>query len=71
MGTAMKLTTLGLESDQESYGHRLLRRLVERADRPFTLEIIAGVLMAAQLCGRGLDCNVQTIIAVVEFGNER
>ena len=52
-------------------GHRLLRRLVERADRPFTLEIITGVLMAAQLCGRGLDCNVRAIIAVVELSNDR
>jgi hypothetical protein len=66
-----KLTTPGLEGDQESHGHRLLSRLVKRADRPFTLEIITGVLMAAQLCGRGLDCNVRAIIAVVEFSNDR
>lgn len=66
-----KLTAPGLEGDQESHGHRLLRRLVKRADRPFTLEIITGVLMAAQLCGRGLDCNVRAIIAVVEFSIDR
>jgi hypothetical protein len=59
-----------LQRDQGDQGRWLLRRLLERADRPFPMEIIIDVLIAAQLCGREIDPSVRAIIAVVEISTD-
>src|SRR3954451_15247005 len=59
-----------LQRDQGDQGRWLLRRLLERADRPFPMEIIIDVLIAAQLCGRKIDPSVRAIIAVVEISTD-
>jgi hypothetical protein len=58
----------GLYRDQEMDGRRLLQRLLRRADKPSSLEVIIGVLLAARMCDQDIDPRVRAIIAVADTG---
>jgi hypothetical protein len=68
LGICRKLMAPGLYRDQEMDGRRLLQRLLRRADKPSSLEVIIGVLLAARMCDQDIDPRVRAIIAVVDIG---
>jgi hypothetical protein len=68
LGICRKLMAPGLYRDQEMDGRRVLQRLLGRAERPFALEVIIGVLLAARMCDQDIDPRVRAIIAVVDIG---
>jgi hypothetical protein len=67
-GICRKLMAPGLWRGQEDEGRRLLRRLLDRPEKPFVLEITIGVLLTARLCDQDLDPKLRAIIAVVGDG---
>ena len=68
LGICRKLMAPGLYRDQEMDGRRLLQRLLGRAERPFALEVIIGVLLAARICDQEINPRIRAIIAVVDIG---
>jgi hypothetical protein len=68
LGICRKLMAPGLYRDQEMDGRRLLQRLLRRADKPSSLEVIIGVLLAARMCDQDIDPRVRAIIAVADTG---
>ena len=68
VGICRTLMAPGLYRDQEMDGRRLLQRLLRRADKPSSLEVIIGVLLAARMCDQDIDPRVRAIIAVVDIG---
>jgi hypothetical protein len=69
-GICRKLMAPGLYRDQEKEGRWLLKRLLGRAGKPFALEVIIGVLLAARLCDQDIDPAVRAIIAVASDGTD-
>jgi hypothetical protein len=69
-GICRKLMAPGLYRDQEKEGRRLLKRLLGRADKPFPLEVMIGVLLAARLCDQDIEPRVRAIVAVVEIDTD-
>jgi hypothetical protein len=67
-GICRKLMAPGLYRDQEMDGRWVLQRLLGRAERPFALEVIIGVLLAARMCDQDIDSRIRAIIAVAEIG---
>ena len=63
-GICRKLMAPGLYRDQEKEGRSLLKRLLGRADKPFALEVVIGVLLAARLCDQDIDSRVRAVVAV-------
>jgi hypothetical protein len=49
-------------------GRRLLQRLLRRADKPSSLEVIIGVLLTARMCDQDIDPRIRAIIAVADIG---
>jgi hypothetical protein len=68
LGICRKLMAPGLYRDQEMDGRWVLQRLLGRAERPFVLEVIIGVLLAARMCDQDIDPRIRAIIAVAEIG---
>jgi hypothetical protein len=66
LGICRKLMAPGLYRDQEMDGRQLLQRLLRRADKPSSLEVIIGVLLAARMCDQDIDPRVRAIIAVAD-----
>jgi hypothetical protein len=68
LGICRKLMAPGLYRDQEMDGRRLLQRLLRRADKPSSLEVIIGVLLTARMCDQDIDPRIRAIIAVADIG---
>jgi hypothetical protein len=68
MGICHKLIAPNLYRNQELEGHRLLQRLLGRAERPFALAVIIAVLLAARLCDQDIDPRIRAIVAVADIG---
>jgi len=68
LGICRKLMAPGLYRDQEMDGRRVLQRLLGRAEKPFALEVIIGVLLAARMCDQDIDPRVRAMVAVVDIG---
>ena len=68
LGICRKLMAPGLYRDQEMDGRRVLQRLLGRAEKPFALEVIIGVLLTARMCDQDIDPRIRAIIAVADIG---
>jgi hypothetical protein len=67
-GICRQLMAPGLYRNQEADGRRLLQRLLARDGKPFVLEVVTGVLLAARLCDQDITPTTGAVIAVVGRG---